>query len=78
MNELKTNLTQDQLGQIQELVTFTEDSEGNLSIQNVKGTVCGDVLGNVLGSVKSHIYGSVIGNVWGSVKGSVEGDVKGL
>jgi hypothetical protein len=69
MAELKTNLTQSQLDQIHELVTFEEDSEGVLSIKHVKGSVWGDVWGNVYGDVKGGVGGNVKGDVFGSVKG---------
>jgi outer membrane lipoprotein SlyB len=81
MTEIKTNLTQDQLNQIQQLVTFEEDSEGVLSIKhvydNVGGSVFGDVKGGVFGNVKGSVFGSVTGSVWGDVWGSVFGDVRG-
>jgi hypothetical protein len=69
MTELKTDLTQDQLNQIHKLITFEEDSEGNLRIRNVKGDVWGDVKGDVWGNVE----GDVLGDVGGDVKGSVLG-----
>jgi hypothetical protein len=64
MTELKTNLTQDQLNQIHELVTFEEDSEGVLSIKHVKGNVWGNVEGSVLGNVWGNVLGNVLGSVW--------------
>jgi outer membrane lipoprotein SlyB len=78
MTELKTNLTQSQLDQIQQLVTFEEDSEGVLSIKHVKGDVKGSVEGNVLGDVWGNVLGDVEGSVLGSVWGDVAGSVKGL
>ena len=65
--QLKTNLTQKQLDQLAELITFVEDDEGNIRIKDVKGNVCGDVKGSVLGDV----WGNVLGNVKGSVLGDV-------
>ena len=65
MTELKTNLTQKQLDQLAELITFKEDAAGTLRIQDVKGNIFGDVLGDVRGDV----LGDVVGTVWGSVCG---------
>ena len=45
--QLKTNLTQKQLDQLAELITFVEDDEGGIQIENVKGNVRGDVGGDV-------------------------------
>ena len=53
--QLKTNLTQKQLDQLAELITFVEDDEGNIVIKDVEGDVEGDV------------YGRVMGDVWGDV-----------
>jgi hypothetical protein len=69
--KLKTNMTQDQLDQIAELVTFIVDEDGKLYIHDVCGDVCGDVYGNVEGSV----LGNVCGDVLGIVRGSVGDDV---
>lgn len=60
---MKTNLTQSQLDQLAGLITFKEDDNGVLTIQDVKGSVLGDVWGNVWGDVK----GNVKGNFWGNV-----------
>jgi hypothetical protein len=80
MAELKTNLTQSQLDQLANLISFDEDSEGVLRIRYVKGHVYGDVYGDVkgdvLGSVKGSVKGSVWGNVWGGVEGNVWGSVE--
>jgi len=77
--KLKTNMTQDQLDQIAELVTFIVDEDGKLYIHDVCGDVCGDVYGNVegkvCGSVRGNVEGSVEGDVWGDVKGIVRGSV---
>jgi|TARA_B110000908_G_scaffold105552_1_gene124332 hypothetical protein len=59
---MKTNLTQSQLDQLAELITFKEDDNGVLTIQDVWGDVKGDVWGSVLGNVK----GDVKGNFWGT------------
>tara|TARA_R110000851_G_scaffold19902_1_gene60671 strand:+ start:209 stop:418 length:210 start_codon:yes stop_codon:yes gene_type:complete len=66
---MKTNLTQSQLNQLAELITFNEDEHGVLTIQDVKVSVLGNVWGNVWGSVKGSVYGSVKGNVWDRVNG---------
>ena len=66
---IHTNLTQSQLDQLAELITFNEDDDGVLSIK--------DVLGNVEGSVLGSVWGDVEGSVWGDVKGRVLGDVWG-
>jgi hypothetical protein len=70
---MKTNLTQLQLDQLAELISFNEDANGLLTIQDVKGSVKGRVEGHVGG----HVLGSVKGSVWGDVKGSVKGHVLG-
>ena len=49
--QLKTNLTQKQLDQLAELITFVEDDEGNIVIKDVEGDVEGDVWGRVYGDV---------------------------
>ena len=49
---MKTNLTQSQLDQLAKLITFKEDDNGVLTIQDVWGDVKGDVWGSVKGSVK--------------------------
>jgi hypothetical protein len=51
--DMKTNLTQLQLDQLAKLISFNEDENGILTIQDV------------LGDVKGHVWGSV----WGSVRG---------
>ena len=61
MTELKTNLTQKQLDQLAELITFKEDAAGTLHIQDVKGNIFGDVLGDVRGNVVGYVMGSVCG-----------------
>jgi len=66
MANLKTNLTQDQLDQLAELITLQADDKGVLTILDVKG----DIEGNVCGDVKGSVEGSVGGLVWGGVKGS--------
>ena len=58
MPDLKTNLTQSQLDQLAELITFEEDSEGVLRIKDVKGDVLGSVWGNVWGNVGGCVFGS--------------------
>ena len=75
---MKTNLTQSQLNQLAELITFNEDEYGVLTIQDVEGSVWGSVKGSVFGNVKGSVKGSVFGNVKGSVGGSVWGNVKGV
>jgi len=73
--KLKTNMTQDQLDQIAELVTFIVDEDGKLYIHDVCGDVCGDVYGNVCGNVEGSVLGNVCGDVLGIVRGSVGDDV---
>ena len=46
---MKTNLTQSQLDQLAELITFKEDENGVLSIQDVLDSVRGNVGGSVWG-----------------------------
>ena len=70
---MKTNLTQSQLDQLAELITFKEDENGVLSIQDVLDSVEGNVKGSVLGSVEGSVWGNVWGSVWGNVWGSVWG-----
>ena len=70
---MNTNLTQLQLDQLAELISFNEDENGLLTIQDVKG----DVKGNVWGGVKGDVLGNVGGDVLGRVKGDVLGDVLG-
>ena len=72
---MKTNLTQSQLNQLAELITFNEDEYGVLTIQDVEGSVKGSVKGSVWGNVSGDVRGDVGGNVFGNVWGSVEGDV---
>ena len=48
---IHTNLTQSQLDQLAELITFNEDDDGVLSIKDVLGDVWGSVLGDVKGRV---------------------------
>ena len=64
--DLKTNLTQDQLDQLADLITLQSDDEGVLTILDVKG----DVLGSVWGNVEGDVWGSVWGSVAGSIKAS--------
>jgi hypothetical protein len=66
---MKTNLTQLQLDQLAELISFNEDENGILTIQDVFGSVKGHVLGDVWGDVEGSVKGSVGGHVWGKVKG---------
>ena len=75
---MKTNLTQLQLDQLAELISFNEDENGILSIQDVRGSVWGDVVGNVEGDVWGSVLGNVKGDVKGDVWGSVKGDVRGV
>ena len=69
MVELKTNMSQDQLDQLAELITFTVDNAGTLRVEDINGSVWGNVGGDV--------WGDVGGDVWESVKGSVKGDIGG-
>ena len=78
---MRTNLTQKQLDQLAELITFGEGKDGALFIKDVRGDVYGNikgfVKGNVVGHVLGDIEGSVHGDILGNVQGSIEGDVKG-
>ena len=76
MTQLKTNLTQVQLDQLAKLVSFKEDEDGVLTINDINGDVRGDVRGDVVGDVYGDIYGDAHGNVLGNVSGYVSGFVE--
>jgi hypothetical protein len=61
---MKTNLTQKQLEQLAELITFGEYKNGTLFIKDVIGPVKGSVKGNV-----RNVKGNVLGNVQGQIAG---------
>jgi len=81
---MQTNLTQEQLDQLSDLITFGKNEDGTLSIMDVRGSVggtvegniCGDVGGNVKGNVKGSVFGNVHGNVFGNVHGKIAGKLK--
>ena len=64
-----------------ELVSFTQDEDGEWQVKDVYGYVHGDtyrgVFGNVGGDVGGSVSGDVRGKVWGSVCGNVVRDVGG-
>lgn len=60
---MKTNLTQSQLDQLAELITFYENEDGVLFIKDVLGNVEGDVVGTVKGSVLGNVFGNVHGQI---------------
>ena len=74
---MRTNLTQNQLDQLAELITFGEYKDGVLFIKDVRGDVYGNVKGNVFGSVEGDVYDDVGGSVGGSVIGNVHGKIAG-
>ena len=72
-----TDTAEDRLSKISQLVTFTEDDDGNLQIQSIKGDVHGTVWGNINGALVGSINGVMVGTVWGDVDGSIVGTVSG-
>jgi uncharacterized protein YcfJ len=66
------------LEEINKLVTFSRDEEGNLEVLDVNYSVTGTVYGDVEGSVIGTVYGDVRGKVAGSVRGNVGGSFDGL
>jgi hypothetical protein len=65
--------TEEQMKEIEEVVSFTAD--GKMNLKRVTGNVDGDVGGEVWGDVKGDVKGSVWGKVWGDVKGDVKARV---
>ena len=74
---MRTNLTQKQLDQLAELITFGEGKDGDLFIKDVRGDVYGDVYGNVFGNIEGHVFSGIEGHVLGDIEGSVHGDILG-
>ena len=65
---MKTNLTQKQLDQLAELITFGEHKDGTMFIMDVRGSVHGNVKGSVLGNVFGNVHGQIAGKYWNSLE----------
>jgi len=70
---MKTDLTQKQLDQLAELITFDENEDGVLFIKDILGNVHGDVYGNIKGNVYNDIKGNVYCNIEGILTGKIAG-----
>ena len=64
--------------EINKLVTFKRNKDGELYIEIVRGNIYGNVFGNIYGIVFGDIYGDLIGDIEGDVKGQIFGDVNCL
>jgi hypothetical protein len=67
---------QPSLEQINKLVSFYKDVDGNWQINHVMGHVNGQLLGNVRGNIWGTVLGNIHGEFWGKVLKSEKASIK--